>query len=97
MVLAVVGIGLTTVGTLMKNRDMLLWGIPSFVFGAFFACLIVMQWDRQVVKAADEFNKTRDRAYSCTDISNLECQYNKKLWVRDSIEWAERIKVIMEK
>jgi hypothetical protein len=92
-----IGIALITLGCLAKEGQAFMCGIGTFILGAVLAVIIGLEWDSIVVRKADHFFETRGTVYACDDMKQTECEYSKKIWVRDSIEWAERVKVIMEK
>lgn len=92
-----IGIGLLAFGIIKKEKEPIIWGSGLSMVYLTFSIILAQEWNSKVAKHAGEFFATRDDAYACKDLNQIECDYTKKLWVRDSIEWAERVKVIMEK
>jgi hypothetical protein len=64
---------------------------------AILAFALKLTYEKEVINAAQKFFDSRNEVYSCTGLGNLQCSYSIKEWTRDSIEWTEQVKEILER
>lgn len=80
-----------------KDEKMIGGGIFVSFVGMVLLIISINTYDERMTRAYDEFLQKRNRVYSCQNQGSVECEYSIKKWRKDSVEWNNRIKTIMEK
>lgn len=91
--------GLLLIFLFKRNGDKgaLAWGIIMLALSFILAFALKLTYEKEVINAAQKFFDSRNEVYSCTGLGDLQCSYSIKEWTRDSIEWAEQVKEILER
>lgn len=80
-----------------KDEKLIGGGIVVSFVGMVLLIISINTYDERMTRAYDEFLQERNRVYSCQNRGTVECEYYIKKWRKDSVEWNNRIKTIMEK
>ena len=71
--------------------------LGAFLVMVILSAVVVSRFDNLTMNAADSFFKQRDNVYKCEGMTEQVCTVKKEIWVKDSLEWIERLNHIKEK
>lgn len=80
-----------------KDEKLICGGIFTSFVGMVLLVIAINTYDERMARAYDEFLQERGQVYSCQNQGKVECEYYIKKWRKDSVEWNNRIKSIMER